>query len=125
MPKLACRTCGRQIYTAAPVTALVADERRCPRCGAYLDTDRRGDDRRSLVRRVNPPALPGPPAGTLERRVADRRAGRRRRGRPVARWARGRGGPMGDGRLGAEGGGRRGSGCGSVGPRDVTRRAAG
>ncbi len=79
MAKLACRTCGRQLYTAAPLETLFADERRCPRCGAYLDVDRRLEERRHYVRRVNPPALPGPPIELGERRLAERRTGRRRR----------------------------------------------
>jgi DNA-directed RNA polymerase subunit RPC12/RpoP len=78
MAKLACRTCGRQVYMAAPLESLFAEERRCPRCGAYLDTDRRLDDRRHTIRRVNPPALPGPPVGTAERRQVERRVARRR-----------------------------------------------
>jgi DNA-directed RNA polymerase subunit RPC12/RpoP len=76
--KLACRTCGRQVYTAAPLENLFAEERRCPRCGAYLDMDRRLEDRRHYIRRVNPPALPGPPLGVGERRLAERRMARRR-----------------------------------------------
>jgi len=80
VPKLACRACGRQIYTVAPLESLFAEERRCPRCGAFLDGERRESDRRSQVRRVNPPEAPGPPAGTGERRVADRRRYRRREG---------------------------------------------
>jgi hypothetical protein len=85
--KLACRACGRQIYTVAPLESLFAEERRCPRCGAYLSTERRETDRRQRVRRVNPPDDPGPPADTGERRVADRRQGRRRGG--DAGWSRG------------------------------------
>jgi hypothetical protein len=78
MTKLACRTCGRQVYTAAPGTSLDG-ERRCPRCGASLEADRRGADRRRVARRVNPATVPGPPAGVAERRVAERRVGSRRR----------------------------------------------
>ena len=78
MPKLACRACGRQIYTVAPLESLFAEERRCPRCGAYMDTERRDTDRRSRPRRENPPADPGPPQGTGERRAGERRSGRRR-----------------------------------------------
>ena len=78
MPKLACRACGRQIYTVAPLESLFAEERRCPRCGAYLDTERRDADRRSRPRRENPPDDPGPPASTGERRAGERRSGRRR-----------------------------------------------
>ena len=79
MPKLACRSCGRQIYTVSPLESLFAEERRCPRCGANLDNERRDNDRRERPRRVNPPDDPGPPDGE-ERRTADRRE-RRRRGR--------------------------------------------
>ena len=77
MPKLACHACGRQIYTVAPLEALFAEERRCPRCGAYLDAERRATERRTRVRRQNPPTDPGPP-GDGERRVAERRVSRRR-----------------------------------------------
>ena len=78
MPKLACRACGRQIYTVAPIDALFAEERRCPRCGAFLEHERRETDRRFAIRRVNPPDEPGPPDGAGERRVAERRTLRRR-----------------------------------------------
>ena len=78
MPKLACHACGRQIYTVAPLEALFAEERRCPRCGAYLDAERRLIDRRTRQRRQNPPDDPGPPADTGERRAGERRTGRRR-----------------------------------------------
>jgi hypothetical protein len=81
MPRLACWRCGRQLYTVAPLDALVAEERRCPRCGASLNPERREAERRSMPRRVNPPDDPGPPGGD-ERRVAERRelrAQRRRR----------------------------------------------
>ena len=107
MPRLACWTCGRQIYTVAPLEALFAEERRCPRCGAFVRPERREGERRQSNRRVNPPTDPGPPTppnaqaskgakgkGTKaretaadsapvsdggERRVADRRTGQRRR----------------------------------------------
>jgi hypothetical protein len=78
MPRIVCRHCGREIYTTAPIEHLFADERRCPRCGAALQDDRRSNDRRKEHRRVNPPDAPGPPAET-ERRVEERRKGRRRR----------------------------------------------
>jgi hypothetical protein len=78
MPRLACWSCGRQIYTVAPLESLFAEERRCPRCGAYMDVERREDERRSQNRRQNPPDDPGPPPGEGERRVADRRVKRRR-----------------------------------------------
>jgi hypothetical protein len=82
MPRLACRSCGREIYTVAPLESLFAEERRCPRCGAFLQTERRESQRRQDVRRKNPPDDPGPPsqdAGKTERRASDRRVTRRRR----------------------------------------------
>ncbi|HET9519733.1 MAG TPA: hypothetical protein VFO73_01655 [Candidatus Limnocylindrales bacterium] len=78
MPRLACWSCGRQIYTVAPLESLFAEERRCPRCGAFLNGERREHDRRSAIRRQNPADDPGPPASE-ERRTAERRTGRRRR----------------------------------------------
>ena len=88
MPRLACRSCGRQIYTVVPLDSLFAEERRCPRCGAFLDGERREDERRTVNRRQNPVDDPGPPA-LAERREEDRRKGRRRKNadgtsRPVA-----------------------------------------
>jgi DNA-directed RNA polymerase subunit RPC12/RpoP len=80
MPRLACWSCGRQIYTVSPLESLFAEERRCPRCGAFLDKERREVERRSAHRRQNPPDDPGPPTGDPERREADRRVGRRRAG---------------------------------------------
>ena len=77
MPRLACWSCGRQIYTVAPLESLFQEERRCPRCGAYLNTERREVDRRGQHRRQNLPDHPGPPNGE-ERRVEDRRTQRRR-----------------------------------------------
>ena len=55
---------------------LFAEERRCPRCGAFLEHERREHDRRQAVRRQNPPEAPGPPDGDERRRrgAADRRA---------------------------------------------------
>ena len=79
MPKIVCRGCGREIYTPAPTEQLFADERRCPRCGASLQDERRSIDRRAKHRRVNPADDPGPPDET-ERRVDERRKARRRRG---------------------------------------------
>jgi DNA-directed RNA polymerase subunit N (RpoN/RPB10) len=78
MPKLACWSCGRQIYTVAPLESLFAEERRCPRCGAYLRDDRREFERRVSLRRQNPAYDPGPPEEAGERRLAERRIGRRR-----------------------------------------------
>jgi hypothetical protein len=80
VPKLACRSCGRQIYTTAALDALFAEERRCPRCGAFLDRERREIDRRTTVRRQNPPLDPGPPVDEAERREMERRTHRRRAG---------------------------------------------
>lgn len=52
MPKLVCRTCGQGVYTTAPFEQLFADERRCPRCGHLLFSDRRsGVQRRTFQRR--------------------------------------------------------------------------
>jgi DNA-directed RNA polymerase subunit RPC12/RpoP len=79
MPKLACMACGRNVYTTAPIEALFAEERRCPRCGAQMQNDRRATERRGQRRRVNPPDNPGPPADTGERRKGERRQGPRRR----------------------------------------------
>jgi hypothetical protein len=77
MPRLACWSCGRQIYTVAPLESLFTEERRCPRCGAFLNAERRELDRRGQLRRQNQTHDPGPPAG--ERRIEDRRQLRRRR----------------------------------------------
>jgi ribosomal protein S27AE len=78
MPRLACWSCGRQIYTVAPLESLFAEERRCPRCGAFLNGERREDDRRWLLRRQNPLDDPGPPSEE-ERRLEERRKARRRK----------------------------------------------
>jgi hypothetical protein len=103
MPKLACWSCGREIYTVAPLESLFAEERRCPRCGAFLRADRRETERRQQNRRVNPALDPGPPTPKPkgkakakakatdepvvdgERRVADRRTARRRGSGPIFR----------------------------------------
>jgi len=81
MPRLACWSCGRQIYATSPLASLFVDERRCPRCGAQMNLERREVDRRERVRRQNPPDDPGPPEGSEERRKAERRQGPRRRAR--------------------------------------------
>jgi hypothetical protein len=78
VPSLACRICGRIVYTTTSIDALLPEERRCPRCGAILDTERRGGNRRKGERRMNPTSDPGPPNG-IERRLGDRRRGPRRR----------------------------------------------
>ena len=77
MPRLACRSCGRQIYTVSPPESLFAEERRCPRCGAFLDLERRQEERRERLRRMNPLEEPGPPKN-VERRLEERRIHRRR-----------------------------------------------
>jgi hypothetical protein len=71
---LACRTCGRQIYTVASLDALFAEERRCPGCGSGLQSERRTIDRRVLIRRQYVPDLDP----TREERLGDRRQLRRR-----------------------------------------------
>ena len=74
MAHLACRTCGRQIYTVASIDALFAEERRCPGCGAGLQPERRMVDRRQIIRRQYVPDL----APIREERQGDRRQVRRR-----------------------------------------------
>lgn len=78
MPTLACRVCGRVVYTTAGLDSLFAEERRCPRCGSMLFAERRVDNRRQGERRVNRPDVPGPP-GSFERRTRERRTRTRRR----------------------------------------------
>jgi hypothetical protein len=78
VPRLACRSCGRQIYATVPFESLFTEERRCPRCGASLIEDRRGAERRVDARRGTRGDEPGPPAG-IERRVAARRTRSRRK----------------------------------------------
>jgi hypothetical protein len=78
MPTLACRICGRVVYTTASLDSLFSEESRCPRCGNTLDMERRVDNRRKTERRRNPPDVPGPPSGR-ERRVSERRKHTRRR----------------------------------------------
>jgi len=80
MPNLACWSCGRQIYTVSPIESLFAEERRCPRCGAFLNPERREAERRKRARRENPASDPGPPDPGDERRIEERRT-RTRRGR--------------------------------------------
>jgi hypothetical protein len=78
MPTLACRVCGRVVYTAAALDNLFAEERRCPRCGSILWEERRQDNRRKRERRQNPMDTPGPP-NNIERRSSERRRRDRRR----------------------------------------------
>jgi hypothetical protein len=79
MPRIACWSCGREIYSTQPLASLFVEERRCPRCGAQMNLDRRDVERREWHRRQNPPDDPGPPADAGDRRVAERRRGRRRK----------------------------------------------
>ncbi len=79
MPRLACWSCGRNIYATSPLESLFADERRCPRCGTLMNVERRASGRRERDRRQNAPDEPGLPPGG-ERRVVERRSGDRRRG---------------------------------------------
>ncbi len=79
MPSLACWSCGRRIFTTVPLETLFPDERRCPRCGAVLNAERRNGARRQMERRQNPPEDPGPPDEAGERRTGERRQGQRRR----------------------------------------------
>jgi hypothetical protein len=78
MPSLACWSCGRKLYTTSSVESLFPEERRCPRCGALLNADRRAGNRRNVARRQNPGDDPGPPEEG-ERRVEDRRKDQRRK----------------------------------------------
>jgi hypothetical protein len=100
MPRLSCWSCGRQIYTVTPLDSLFAEERRCPRCGAFLKDERRDSERRSYIRREKPAGRPAPPIDE-ERRLEDRRTGRRRKtqdasglsaGQPADTASSGRGG---------------------------------
>jgi hypothetical protein len=77
MPNLACRICGRVVYTSSALEGLFAEERRCPRCGGMLYAERRVENRRKRARRQNPSDEPGPP-GTPERRRGERRTTGRR-----------------------------------------------
>lgn len=79
MPRLACWSCGREIYTTNPIESLFPEERRCPRCGAQLNSERRHAERRRNDRRQSPADEAGPPPDEDERRIAERRTGRRRR----------------------------------------------
>jgi len=74
MGHLACRRCGRQLYTVVSIEALALDERRCPGCRAGMWPERRTADRRVEIRRQ---AFFGSAPGK-ERRAADRRQERRR-----------------------------------------------
>jgi hypothetical protein len=66
--------CGRTLWATVPAAQLFAEERRCPRCGAPLNDDRRKLNRRIDLRRQSTE----PPVGD-ERRVEDRRKVKRRK----------------------------------------------
>jgi hypothetical protein len=90
MPELVCPSCGKRIYASQPLDSLFDEERRCPRCGAALNPERRQVERRDSIRRQNAEHDPGPPSG-VERRGADRRKSRRRQqaggdARPRSDW---------------------------------------
>jgi DNA-directed RNA polymerase subunit RPC12/RpoP len=70
VPKLVCITCGRQIYTVAPLKALFAEERICMRCGTELIADRRTGE--SEFRGTVEVGASGQPGSFLERRSASR-----------------------------------------------------
>ena len=73
MPRLACWKCGRQLYTVSPLESLFAEERRCPRCGANLNPERREAERRG----TDAPGQPAGRSGAARRgRAADRRTTR-------------------------------------------------
>jgi hypothetical protein len=78
MPTLACRICGRVVYTTAPFETLFAEESRCPRCGGVLWQERRVESRRKGDRRADPADGSAVPAEG-ERRIGQRRQGQRRR----------------------------------------------
>ena len=77
-PGLAASEFRGQQRVVAPVESLFAEERRCPRCGANLNNDRRELERREKLRRLNAADDPGPPPPEPERRVDERRKGKRR-----------------------------------------------
>ena len=74
MAHLACWSCGRQIYTVSPIDALSAEERRCPRCSTTLNLERRGQERRTVSRRIYVPTV----SPIREERLIERRETRRR-----------------------------------------------
>ena len=79
MPRLACWSCGRLIYTVSPLESLFAEERRCPRCGAFLNGERRAEERRTHDAPREPAGRSGPPPKKKERRTGERRTQRRRK----------------------------------------------
>jgi uncharacterized protein with PIN domain len=66
--------CGRTLWATVPAAQLFAEERRCPRCGAALEDDRRLAVRRVIVRRQSKELPEGE-----ERRGEDRRKDQRRK----------------------------------------------
>jgi hypothetical protein len=83
MTHLACTRCGGAVTAIAPLAQLSAEERRCPRCGAPLRTDRRaGVERRVYIRRQ----VERHSATRRERRHAERRAIQRRAAVDLSRY---------------------------------------
>ena len=62
MPKLACWSCGRQIYTVAPLESLFAEERAARAAARTSRDERREFERRAQLRRAEPAGRPGPAA---------------------------------------------------------------
>jgi hypothetical protein len=71
---LACRSCGQQIYSVAPIEALFPEERRCATCNITLAAERRDAERRTFERRQSAPGL----TLSQEARQGERRGTRRR-----------------------------------------------
>ena len=95
MPHLACRTCGRRIYSVAPLSSMTADELRCPRCGAYFQEDRRDPSAGRPSGARTRPTTRGRPRPTAEGDAkptegatgdGTERRGTDRRTRPAPRW---------------------------------------
>ena len=76
MPRLVCWACGRQIYTVAPLESLFAEERRCPRCGAFL----RAGAREVRTPPDRPPLEPAPPPGPPKPKPKGEECGHEREG---------------------------------------------
>jgi ribosomal protein L37E len=86
---LACRSCGQQIYSVAPIEALFPEERRCASCNITLAAERRDAERRMVERRQSaPPELTPLPEGRQgERRGTRRRQSAANRSNPVYGWS--------------------------------------
>ena len=73
MPRLACMKCGRTLWATVPAAQLFAEERRCPRCGAALNDDRRLANRRSDLSRQSDEFGVGDEPHGEDRRKSQRR----------------------------------------------------